>query len=359
MKESLVLPLRKLSQFNTEKDYRDANIISYSLLSSVDEYGPKVAGIDFNGNKGTEMGQCIEDMVFGVHDESKYHVSDIIEPGAVLKEAIDAVYQVIGSNEFNIFEKGEHGLKRLFKVVLEAYPNIGYYQNMGVDKRIDKMFAEAESYIHHLSQMNNKIVFTHDEYTTCLKCAESLRKHSYTAGIFDVQEDCEAETQFKMTFPYNLDSNTTVLIKLMVDWLKINHREKHIYPFDLKTGIGSPLTFQYTYHKRRYDIQDFIYSLGVSEYLREFYPDYVIHPLTFVYISTTDPDYRPVVWRGLGAFPLIRRGYSINTKEYSGVDDLIREYLFYQETNFTAVYPRKVVENNGVLELSTKFMNRL
>lgn len=334
--------MKKLSEISldiTEDQYRDMNCISYSFLSKLDSLGARVTKDRFEGSNATEMGNLIEDIVFDVHDRDNYFVGMVEEPGKVLKDAVDSIAGILVN-----LPEGKKECIKAFEYVLDGNPDIGYYKDQDNDKRAVKIYDAALSYIDYLRLSKHKILMSGEDYHTSHVCANTLLNHSFTKDILDLS-NMDSMTQFKGSFIYK-----GFKIRFMADLVKVDHINKIVWLYDIKTGEKKTEAFQHNYHFFRYDIQDYLYTLGIKSVLEEYYPGYRFMDMRFIYISTKATP-KPLIFRGLGASNLIARGYYRNNKFYKGVDELLKDYEWYLKNGFEVEYPEKIYKVHGVVSL--------
>ena len=121
-----------------------------------------------------------------------------------------------------------------------------------------------------------------------------------------------------------------------------NHKEKTIYPIDIKTmSKDSIIKFSSNYSRFRYDIQGALYYDGITKYIENtIHKDYTVK------------DFRFVVGSFKSNYPLV---YIMNGDEYQkakfgddekkGYMELIEEYKWYTKNGLD--YPYLIPESNG------------
>lgn len=333
----------------SEQEYRDIDYVSYSLLSTMDRIGAEVKEDDFQGNKGTQMGTLIEEIVFGTYDRDKYYIGDEIAIGDTLRDVIHLIFEGEEKIEMDV-----RSLTLQANIYFDQNPQVGYYANWNNEKRAEKVIKDGWKYIESLSQSRGKTAFTTAEYQLCVAIANTLHTHQFTRHILKPNDPkVDSFHQFKGTFQFNGE-----WVKFMSDWVLVDHNQKVIYPYDLKTGNKKPENFQKSYHYWRYDVQDFLYHYGIKQMAKEHFPEYIVHPTRFIYINTVGT-IKPLIYQGLGSHPIIREGYKYLGWRYKGVTELIAEYKWYKQNNFEIDFPQSVYNSDGIVSLDYSEMKSL
>jgi hypothetical protein len=334
--------LSDLSLRITEEEYREIGDVSYSLLSSIDRLGAEVKTEDFQGNKGTQMGTLIEELVIGGYDATKYYIGDAVDIGDTLITIINEIFQP----EYEI-ELNEEWLEGFVLQALIDMPHLQYYNNWKNETRAKSIVKNGFPYIKSLVESRGKISFTNAEFDTCVQCAVTLKSHAFTGKIFKKRENVDTFAQFKGTFNIH-----DITVRFMVDFLEVDHNTKTVTPYDIKTGNKKPENFQKSYHYWRYDIQDYIYTKGVTKVLFDEFPHYTYNPVHFIYINTVGTP-RPLIYKGLGTNALVWTGYKYDGWKYKGISELIDEYVWYKKHNFEIDFPEKIYNSEGKLNIES------
>ena len=332
----------------TELEYRNIPDISYSLLSSVYRNGYKSLTEEFTPNISTIFGVLTESLLFGSYDKNDYYIlPDDISITDKVKGAADIIFPYLLNNgltndDLSVYERE---IVSLFENV-----DIDYYKNRTSESRANTIINEISGYWKHFVKSIGKIVISQETLDRATKTVETLRNHQFTFDIFNINpfQNVEKISQFK--YRYLLHGHE---IKVMLDWLVIDHDNKIIKPYDLKTGSKLVEDFEQSFFYWRYDIQAFLYSIAVRQLADKYYPDYTIEPFKFVYISRFD-SFKPLVWKITNK--LIRgayKGYLRDGKYYKGVLELISEYNWYVENQDNVYYSKDVYDNSGELSINS------
>lgn len=341
--EDISLPL-------TEQEYRDMDHLSYSFLSKVDRIGAEAKEDDFQGNDGTLTGNLTEEILFGMYDRNKYYIADNVAPGGVLQETLDIVFQ---NAPASIFYSSETELQSYVEEKIENNPDVKFYTNWKVATRAKRIVDDGKAYIEFLRDSAGKIPVDTATYNTAVTLVNTLKTHPFTENLFKKKEGVDVFYQFKGTFELK-----GITIKFMVDMLKVDHNIQTIYIYDLKTGNKKPENFQKSYYYWRYDIQDYLYTQGIYEVLKRYFPNYKYNVMHFIYINNVGIA-KPLIYRGLGNSSIIYNGYYVGDRYYKGIEELIEECQWYDKHNYQIDYPEQVYKANGVVAITDKYMDEV
>jgi len=330
----------------TEREYRELKCISYSLLSTVDREGYKALKDVFKPTIATKFGVLTESILFGDYIEDEYYIIPKMEDvGDTLKDACDIIFPKLMRVPY-----GNHKLSDYKKDIEAILKNvdIDYYKKRTVESRAETIIKNASEYWLHMSKSHGKIIITQEMLDKAKIAANTLKTHKFTSDIFNTHTFMNVEkiSQFKLKYKlYDYD------IKVMLDWLVIDHDNKIIKPYDLKTGGKDVEEFEKSFFYWRYDIQAFFYNLAVKTLAKRYYPNYKIEPFRFVYISRNNV-YKPIIWKITdkqlkGTF----KGFYKNDVYYKGVLELINEYNWYVDGE-NIYYSKEVYDNSGELVIN-------
>jgi hypothetical protein len=156
--------------------------------------------------------------------------------------------------------------------------------------------------------------------------------------------------QYPIYFDYN-----GFECKGLLDGIRIDHKEKKIYPFDLKTTSGGVYNFHESFLKWGYYRQCAFYEQAMltDELISNLVADgYTIEDFVFVVVdSKLSSSQAAVIYKtskrdrecGL-------TGCYVGNKYYKGINELMEELRFHIETDYWDL-PKDVYLSNGVIKL--------
>tara|TARA_R110000851_G_scaffold78000_5_gene172071 strand:+ start:10406 stop:11428 length:1023 start_codon:yes stop_codon:yes gene_type:complete len=321
----------------TELEYRELENISYSLLSSIDRDKHYALKKVFVPSIPTIYGILTESILFGDYDKNDYYIFKGDIPTDKLGTACNIIFPKLDISNEKLIDN-----KDVIISILTAL-EIDYFAKREPEWIADKLIKDSSEYWSEWRLSVGKIRITEDLLKTAEQASKTLKSHQFTRGIFNSNSffNVTKQSQVKLTFKF-LGKD----FKAMLDWLIIDHDNKVIKPYDLKTGGKTVEEFENSFFYWRYDIQALLYTTAITTLRNEKYPGYTIDPFRFVYISRLN-EYRPLVWTTTKKMMKgTLKGFTMNNVPYKGVIELIDDYKWYS-SNRNVSYPREVYEASG------------
>jgi hypothetical protein len=321
----------------TELEYRELKRKSYSLLSSIDKDKHHALKKVFIPSIPTIYGVLAESILFGDYDENDYYIFEGDIPTGKLETACNIIFPKIDISEESLIEN-----KDVIISVLTAL-EIDYFAKKEPEWVADKFIKEANEYWNEWRLSVDKIRITESLLESANQASTTLKTHQFTRGIFNRNSffNIDKQSQVKLTFEFLGEE-----FKAMLDWLIIDHDNKVIKPYDLKTGGKTAEEFEDSFLYWRYDIQALLYTEAVKKLRNEKYPGYTVEPFRFVYISRLN-EYRPLVWETTSKMLKgTLKGFTKEGVYYKGISQLLNDLEWYS-SNTKAAYPREVYETSG------------
>lgn len=299
-----------------------SNNISYSLLKSFDEHGPK-ALIERQTvyNKGVDFGTKLDDFISLPKEEfnNKYLIVQSTLEGDLLKLAQIVVNDVrINTKQFIINDA------RTVNTLNAIAINAELFKRIKLDDSRIKKFNTPEFYefINFLYDNKDKEFITPDEYSKLLACQSSLYNHKSTKKYFNCAENIEVIHQLELNYVYKSKN-----IKCILDMVLIDHARQTIQPIDLKSGSPSAKEFMSNFFKFKYYLQGALYNQNISIWkVERGLAEYTQLPFKYIYIPTFDYNnpktfiltskWEEAAWNGFTT----NSGY-----KYRGINELIDE----------------------------------
>jgi hypothetical protein len=173
------------------------------------------------------------------------------------------------------------------------------------------------------------------------------------AHSYFVRQKIHEELLLQVPIYFTLDS---VECKGLLDGIKIDHQEKTIEPFDLKTIGKSVYEFPANYLTFGYYTQAAFYTYAIQTEQSPVYnllqEGYTLKDFIFIVTETKTSSFNPALIytttseeRHAG----MHGGY-YNGKKYKGIYELMDDYLWHVETD-QWTYPREIYQNEGRIPL--------
>lgn len=239
----------------------------------------------------------------------------------------------------------------------EAYDKAGY--KMWLDKVVDK-FWESEELVKYYKLTRDLgdgvIVLSADEYDSVIKSKELILSNKYVKSYF-LNDDpgLELMHQVPIYFEFNVDGIHIKKCKALLDGIKIDHINRTIRPFDLKTTrsvYDFPQSFlQYGYYRQAAFYLKAIVSeeSPVLEYIKS---GYEILPFIFIAVENKKSSSHPAIIYETSDNDIKcgMLGGTVNGKKYLGILQLMENLIYHEETNYWDL-PVELIKNNGKLYL--------
>lgn len=264
----------------------------------------------------------------------------------------------------------------------EAYDKAGY--KLSIETVIKQLWALEKYRDYYLSRKNakGKTIVSYDEYEEVLHCKEYLLGNPYTRRYFlNTNKNEKLYHQVPIYFDIMLKDLVTsdsdfysedMECKALLDGILINHEEKYLQPFDLKTTGRSVLGFRNAYVYFGYYLQAAFYDLavrkslyknsegklvaawfGVLDQLQDYdLTTYEIRPMQFVVSEKKTSMSNPARIFQCSESDILAGvlGGEYNGEYYPGFVELIEAYLYHKNTNYWDM-PKKLLDNEGVVNL--------
>lgn len=263
----------------------------------------------------------------------------------------------------------------------EAYDKAGY--KLSLETVIKNLWGIEKYKTYYLSRKNAKgrSIISYDEYEEVLHCKDYLLGNPYTREYF-INNNPEESVYHQVAIYFNVmlkdleRSNDalywiSVACKALLDGIRINHKNKTIQPFDLKTTGRSVLGFKNVYMFLGYYLQASFYELAVRQSINDTngqpdwlsaedklrginLSDYEILPMQFIVTEKKTSMSNParIFACSKNDIEAGQIGGVYNGEYYPGYIELIYSYLWHRDTNYWEL-PKTLVDSKGVVNLDT------
>lgn len=232
---------------------------------------------------------------------------------------------------------------------------MGKYKGASEDKALKDFSENGFSYFQ--TQLDNigKTVIEVSLVDKAKKVAELLMNDEFTKDVFTEEEDEEYFPKHPIEWVYHTMSGKDIKCKSEVDILKVDHKNKIIYPRDLKTTFDNE-NFEYAYTKYRYDLQAAFYTMAVRYWADENdMKDYTVYPMEFIVGDTSSNNRRPIRYQLSSAdINYAITGYTLRGVYYKGIRQLLEEISWAEDTDNWNV-SKDVFDANGRLALNINY----
>ena len=335
------MPMRKsladISWQVDETTYRADNALSYSKLSQFFKNGPKALisneKIDTPSLRFGSLVDCI--LTASEEFDDRFYVADIDRFSDTIRKIVERIYLEHTDFTDQICEIQED-------LLINILNEENYQSNWKDRTRIDKIIDLGQDYYTVLKYSTGKIVISPQEFSEAQQCVMTLKTHPFTYQIFECNEDEEIFYQLK--FKTTIEDCDNSEVRIMTDCIKVNHKEKWIQIYDLKTTGKDEEKFEESFDAWNYWIQAGLYEdvVDLITSADDYFSEFNLLPFKFIVINKVN--LRPIVWdtvnyKHIGIQVLKKYGVKWQT--------LLKDANWHLQ-NGRFDYSRKSYENNGV-----------
>lgn len=324
--------------FKQDIEIQDA--LSYSRLSDFDRNGPRALIKRSNvSGEGVKIGSITDDLLLpaeGFVFEDNYIICDFEKPTATLGKLVDIILE----NYTEVPTK---------QTILDICKKNNFWKRSKDDTIIANFDTkDFWEYINIYIQGSQKAIITESEYNKGQDLRDRVKTHNFTKHLFE--DDLETINQYKFKFKYK-----GIILRGIIDILKIDHKNKTIRFIDLKTGKNEALDFSNSFIKYRYYLQESVYTKAFKDICKELgLKDYKLLPFQFLYIGRSEQI--PILYTVSKKWhKAALKGFNIGKYTYKGLDELLDDIKWHYHNNeFEA--PRRIYEQQGNIILDDDFI---
>jgi hypothetical protein len=330
----------------TEPEYRLIDVDSYSSLKLFVDDRKKYHKKHVLKEKVKEevsrelvFGDLVDTMLLLPYERlnEKFEISTI---GELDKDANQMNFFAVKLWELTIrYLDEDNSITQDFTVLAEEAFELSKYDRQGNEVRFKKKeFAdillkfegsEQEHWYNQKRKTFGKTLVSFSEMEFAENVVKELRKNFATKKIINLVSDnrYDVHNQLGIVFKYK-----DVQLKCLLDKLIVDHTEKKIYPYDLKTTWDVE-GFLYNFLKYRYYIQGGIYTLGVSQWMiDEGWTNYTLMPFSFI-VTCSSNYMNPLIYEtDRKDFQNALDGFTHEGRYYKGINQIVEELKWHRET---------------------------
>ena len=327
-----------------ESEYRGLKLPSYSLLKRIDDSGAKALIFDKKlDSEAIDFGSLVDCRLLSPQEfDNKFFIDATEKPTGQLLELADyMITNLLGITSNDISEFKDNERVEAISSMLGLFGSTKDY-----DKRVAKFDTELFwNYLQAKQDSIGKTVFTPDILEESNDAVMVLKTHPNTAHLFSKSKNVEDFDQLALVSNIN-----GVDIKVLIDKVRVDHENKTITPYDLKTMDFRSQFFKSNFIKFKYYLQGSLYKEVLSNWIKEeLQLGYALEDFKFIVYSR--PDKYPSIWnmgldwhyKGLDGFENI---YGDHEK---GIYELLDDYVFY--INNPEVRVDRKIAQNKLIEL--------
>jgi len=319
--------------------------LSYSRISDFYKNGPQaLIRRSFVDGEGVRIGSLTDDLLYSklvdsTHFKSLYYIYDGGKPTATLGKLANIITE---TNE-KIPTNSE---------ILEIVKKNSFWSNIVKEDTLITKFDNKQfwAYLTAYYDAAGKVIVGTDDYAKAEDLVNVLLTHEHSRDLFVESDETTTLYQYPIKFEYN-----GFILRGILDFLRINHKNKTVRPIDLKTGKDDPEFFSSSFVKFRYDLQEAVYTLAFDHICKELSLEgYTLLPFKFLYISRYEKT--PLNWEVPEKWHIAaKQGYYLNGRWIKGLFELIDDIKWHWD-NKIFDKSRLIHESKGTLMLNDDFI---
>jgi hypothetical protein len=335
----------------TEQEYRALEIDSYSSIKDFLEDRKKYykryilkESVKEEDSPYQVFGNLIDCLQFTPHlYEQKFALAVSQVPTGQYGRLVEEMVRITFST---LSESGEVTM-RLEDVIEEAYNKCKYDRNGNVvDFKRDSLDvvkqkfvgSELEMYYRQRREAFGKTIIEASTLENAQRIVAELKTNEVTQFIMNQQTD--ENTVVHNQFPIvgsmlkAMTGSDDYPLKCLIDKLVIDHANRSIFIYDLKTAWDNEGEFLHNYFKYKYYIQMAVYFYLVVEWKRTQpgLDSYTVHYPSFIVADSTNYK-NPLIYATTHEnFQQGMRGFTIRGRYYPGVIKAVQDLIWHKQT---------------------------
>lgn len=352
MEENVIGILSKYESF-TEEEYKNTNCMSYSLFKDVYDHPELLLAPKEDRKEEWLLFGTLVDLIL-TGDTTDIRVNKFV-PTELYKKICD--YIIV--NNLDINDLTDEQVKNCFEA---AESNV----NWGIPVKKQKILDNCLNYIYFVIDNKDKIIVSQSLFDEASKLANILLTHEWTKHLFMSKSEQKANN-IEIYYQYKIKYlHSGIVFKSKVDIVYIDHTNKLISLYDIKTGSDYPRQFlTNAVYKYKYLYQAALYKIGFEEFIKPIkaLEGYSIDDFRFVYISRVDPRF-PVILHIPEDMHFSFTNIGIDSDRYyvPSVNEVIHAVKFYLnkiESGSPVVEPYDLLISKGEYSLDEHISNKL
>ena len=170
-----------------------------------------------------------------------------------------------------------------------------FQPNWRPETRVKVLKENGEQYYNLMVLASGKTILTSEEYNDVVTCVDLLKTSDATRWYFQDDDpfDDSIERLYQLKFKGEYDG---IPLRIMADLIVVDHKNKIIYPTDLKTSYKSEWNFYKSFVEWGYSHQANLYAEIIRQNIEkdEYFKDFKIADYRFIVICNRTRV--PLVW---------------------------------------------------------------
>lgn len=301
--------LKYISWLVSEDVYRADPAYSYSTIAKFDREGFDKLDSLFDKVESPSLlfGSCVDTLLTDGQEafDERFFVADFPEISDTIKKIVDILFDTYSGTYNNLDEMPN-------KVIIPIIDENGYQTNWKPETRCKVIKEKGCEYYGLKYLAKDKTIITTALYQDVLDCVDKLKTSEATKWYFmDDNPFDDIERLYQLKFKGEYDG---IKLRGMMDLCIIDHKNKIIYPCDLKTSYKSEWNFYKSFHEWCYFEQAMLYAELLKQNIEKdpYFKDFKIANYRFIVICNRTKT--PLVWEYKDTFCTTDITYGKNDK---------------------------------------------
>ena len=284
--------LKDISWVCEESEYRADPAYSYSTIAKFDREGFEKLDSLFDKVESPSLlfGSCVDTLLTDGQEafDARFFVADFPEIQDAVKKIVEEL--------FNSYADTYDDLNNIPDKYIIPMTEVYEYQRNWKPETRAKVIKEKGSEYYNLKYLaGDKTIITSALYVDVISCVVSLKTAESTKWYFEDDDpfDDSIERLYQLKFKGEYEG---IPLRCMADLIMVDHKNKIIYPCDLKTSYKAEWDFWKSFIEWRYFIQANLYAEIIRQNIEkdEYFKDFKIADYRFIVICNRTR--QPLVW---------------------------------------------------------------
>ena len=245
----------------TEKEYRELDAVSYSLLSALAKDPKNIRDKKDKKNEGMVLGSIVDSILLTGDFDERFYVGEISKPTSTVEELLDWILE----QDVDWSDKDKFA-ENLLNTIKEGLTHIPYRKSNKEAVRYSKAEEAIRPYLKSLGEAGDKHVISEEDHRSAKEVVNGFKTNEFTKKFFENPQTNKVKRYKSLAISWTHHSeqwNQDVPVKNLFDEVVIVPSAKKVVICDVKT-IGKPIyQFLKDYWYYNYYIQDSLYTTGM------------------------------------------------------------------------------------------------
>lgn len=319
--------LYDISWHCTEEVYRSDKAYSYSTLAKFEREGFNNLDKLFDKVESPSLtfGSVVDCLMTDSQEEfdRRFLVADFPELPDSQKKVVEYLHRMFSKSYPSLIDFDNRTIMNISEV-------LQFQLNWKPETRAKVIKENGGEYYDLLTLAEGKTVISQSIYNDALACVDALRTSDATKFFFEQNNPFEKDIErlYQLKFKGEYDG---IPLRCMMDLALVDHKNKIIYPCDLKTSSHKEWDFPKSFIEWLYPIQAQLYAEVLRQNLvkDDYFKDFKIAPYRFIVVNRYS--LTPLVWTFDQTFSQV--GCTLGEHKLRGWREIVKDldyYLKYQ-----------------------------